>query len=100
MIYPDIPNHCASGSCKFCTERRRRRHAQSVADSIACAKPSTTFDYWNAPARVSPYETFGPYPTAAQEVPKLAWGGVGVKYLHEPKDRTGHRKHKQGGYNL
>lgn len=49
MTWEDLPNHCARGNCAFCRERRARRRAQSIADSIACAKPSTTFDYWNRP---------------------------------------------------
>lgn len=77
--WPDIPNHCASGHCNWCTERRARRRAAMLRDLIAAAKPSTTFDYWNRkiePRREEPRVHATPYPS---QVPKQ------VYYL---KDKT------------
>ncbi len=79
--------HCASGACNFCRTRRERRRAQSIRDAIALAKPSTRFDYWNAPARPSPYTEFGPYPGD----PKPSEGTPGrIIYLKTSRN-TGHR---------
>lgn len=78
----NLSNHCASNKCNFCTERRNRRRARSIADSIALAKPSTTFDYWNR-LITSRYPDLGLLVSQEQ---KLAFDGAGVRYLRERVD--------------
>ena len=102
-----LPNHCANNGCSWCRERLARKRRASIEESRAreAAAGVTYAPHWETPIS-SAMDVLGYWPAHGipasllpprpEDAPKAAWGGRGVKYLHEPADRTGHRKHRTG----
>jgi hypothetical protein len=81
--------HCTSGNCTFCRTRRERRRAQSVADLILCAKPSTDLSPWATPIGPRRQQTDIP-PQQQTEYPSVT--PRQVIYLKDPTSRnTAHK---------